>query len=140
MCEVVKWLIFAMLGMAGVIDAKKREIPLWLLIAMSVAVGGYTLCSWNTGMGYRLAGVGLGFFFFGVSKVTREAVGYGDSWVILLLGIQLGIMQTLQILFMASILAAVFAVFYLWRQNWDRNITLPFLPFLAISYIGVIVT
>ncbi len=137
MCEVVKWLIFAMLGMAGIIDAKKREIPLWLLVVMSMAVGVYVLCSWNTDMGYRLAGAGLGIFFFGVSKVTREAVGYGDSWVILLLGIQLGIMQALQILFVASILAAVFAVFYLWKQNWNRNVTLPFLPFLAISYIGV---
>lgn len=140
MCEVMKWLIFAMLGVAGVIDAKKREIPLWLLIAMSVAVSGYTLCSWNTEIGYRLAGAGLGLSFFGVSKVTREAVGYGDSWVILLLGIQLGIMQALQILFVASLLAGVFAVFYLWKQNWNRNVTLPFLPFLAISYIGVIVT
>ncbi len=140
MCEVIKWLLFVMLGAAGVMDAKKREIPLWLLVMMSAAVGVYTLCSWNMEMGYRLAGAGLGILFLVVSKVTREAIGYGDSWVILLLGIQLGIMQALQILFAASLLAAVFAVFYLWKKNWNRNVTLPFLSFLAISYIGVIVT
>lgn len=140
MCKIVDLVILFLLGAAGFIDWKKKEIPLWILILLSMATGCSLLCGRNVILWERLAGIGLGAGFFGISKVTKEAIGYGDSWIILLLGIQKGIWQVLQLLFAASILAAVFALFYLWKRNWNKKATLPFLPFIVIGYIGVMKT
>ncbi len=137
MCEIADGIVFFMLVMAGFMDWKKKELPLWLLIGMSVCIAIFAACCKDTSIWYRLAGSALGILFFLISKATKEAVGYGDSWLILLLGVHLGISGALQVLFAASLLAACFALFYLWIRKWKRNATLPFVPFLAIAYLGV---
>lgn len=137
MCEVANWIIFVLLGIAGVIDWKKREVPIWILISMSVTTIVFAICCDNVSICHRFAGVVLGVVFFTISKFTKEAVGYGDSWLMLIIGVHLGIFQALQLLFVASLLAAFFAIFYLWKRGWKRSETLPFVPFLVIAYIGV---
>ena len=139
MCEIADVIVFFMLAIAGLMDWKKKELPLWLLIGMSVCIVIFAACCKDISWGYRLAGAALGVLFFLISKATKEAVGYGDSWLILLLGVHLGISRALQVLFAASVLSAFFALFYLWVRKWRRNATLPFVPFLAIAYLGVMV-
>ena len=138
MCRLADWCVLILLGIAGVMDWKKREVPVWLLILISAAVFPITICCNSVNIWYRLSGAALGLTFFLVSRVTKEAVGYADSWLILILGIHLGIFLALQVLFAASLMAAVVAVFYLWKRNWRRSETLPFIPFLVLAYIGVI--
>lgn len=138
MCQIADWIVLILLGIAGVIDWKKREIPIWLLMIMSATILLFAICCNHVSIWYRFAGVLLGTAFFIVSKFTNEAVGYGDSWLILLLGVHLGIFKVLQLLFVASLMVAVFALFYLWKHRWRRKATLPFVPFLAITYMGVI--
>lgn len=139
MCGLADWSVFVLLGLAGIIDWKKREVPIWLLVIMSVVILVFAMFCGDVDIWYRLAGALLGVVFFVISKFTKEAVGYGDSWLILLLGIHMGILEALQVLFAASLMAAIFAIFYLWRRRWKRSETLPFVPFLAIAYAGVIV-
>lgn len=139
MCRLADWSVFILLGIAGMIDWKKREVPIWLLLIMSVVILFFGIFCEEVDIWYRLAGALLGAGFFVVSKFTKEAVGYGDSWLILILGIHMGILDVLQVLFAASLMAAIFAIFYLWRHRWKRSETLPFVPFLAIAYAGVMV-
>ena len=137
MCEIADWIVLFLLVVASVIDWRKREIPLWLLVSMSASVLVFAIYCKDINIWYRLTGVAFGVLFFFVSKVTKESIGYGDSWLILLLGAHLGIFQVLQALFAASLVAVVFAVFYLWKCKWKRDATLPFVPFLTIGYLGV---
>ena len=137
MCQVANWFVLILLAVASVIDWRKREIPMSLLFIMSAGVTIFAIYCKDITIWYRLAGGALGMMLFVVSTVTKEAIGYGDSWLILLLGVQLGILRVLQLLFAASLLAVIFAVFYLWVRKWNRNATLPFVPFLTIAYLGV---
>lgn len=137
MCRIADGMVFILLGIAGVIDYKRKEIPIYLLTLMSMVILLFAICCQNINPWYRLAGAVFGGILFVVSKITKEAVGYGDSWMILLLGIHLGIFKALQVLFVASIFAAGFSLFFLWRHNWKRDSTLPFITFLSIAYIGV---
>lgn len=139
MCEVADWTVLVLLGIAGVIDWRKREIPMWLLVLMSITIFIFSICCKNVSIWYRLAGALFGVTFFIISKFTKEAVGYGDSWLILLLGVHLGILEALQVLFAASIIASIFAVFFLWKRGWKRRETMPFVPFLVIAYAGVMI-
>ena len=137
MCQVANWMIFILLAVVGVIDWRKREIPMSLLFIMSAGVIIFAIYCKDITLWYRLAGGALGILLFVVSTVTKEAIGYGDSWLILLLGVHLGIFRVLQLLFVASLLAVIFALFYLWVRKWNRGATLPFVPFLTIAYLGV---
>lgn len=137
MCQVANWFVLILLAVASVIDWRKREIPITLLFIMSAGITIFAIYCKDITIWYRLAGGALGMMLFVVSTVTKEAIGYGDSWLILLLGVQLGIFRVLQLLFTASLLAVIFAVFYLWVRKWNRNATLPFVPFLTIAYLGV---
>lgn len=137
MCQVANWFVLILLAVASVIDWRKREIPMTLLFIMSAGITIFAIYCKDITIWYRLAGGALGMMLFVVSTVTKEAIGYGDSWLILLLGVQLGILRVLQLLFAASILAVIFAVFYLWVRKWNRDATLPFVPFLTIAYLGV---
>ena len=137
MCQVANWFVLIFLAVASVIDWRKREIPMSLLFIMSAGITIFAIYCKDITIWYRLAGGALGMMLFVVSTVTKEAIGYGDSWLILLLGVQLGIFRVLQLLFVASLLAVLFAVFYLWVRKWNRKATLPFVPFLTIAYLGV---
>lgn len=136
MCQIENWVIFLLLVICSVSDLRKRTIPILFLLILSVAVLGFTIFGDSVGVRLRVGGALLGILFLLISKCTKEAIGYGDSWLILLLGIQLGYLEAIGVLFAASLLAGVASLFFLWKCNWKRNTSLPFVPFLSISYLG----
>ena len=138
MCEIMNWVLLVLFGICGIRDFRKREIPVWWLVLISVLVVVFILLFDRTRLMARLVGGLLGLFFFFISKCTKEAIGYGDSWLILILGIYLGSFEVLQVLFWATILAAIVALFLLCQKRCKRNITIPFVPYLAVAFLGVV--
>ena len=67
--------------------------------------------------------------------ITREGMGYGDSWSILILGIYLGVWKLLEVLSTAFMLLGAAAVICLVGKKMSRKYRLPFLPFLAAGYL-----
>lgn len=139
MCKIADVIVLALLAICGVSDWKKKTIPILYLLILSVTVVISSFLCTDVSIEHRIGGVLLGIFFLIVSKCTREAIGYGDSWLILFLGLQLGYLQAIGVLFVASMFAAVASLFFLWRCRWRRNSTLPFVPFLTIAYLAVVV-
>ena len=137
MREIEDVIVLLFLVACSVCDWRKKEIPVKLLIAMSAVSAILTILHIEEMPRSRFLGAGLGLLFFIISKCTKQAVGYGDSWLILLLGIYLGVMKTIQLLFAASLVAGIVSLFYLWKCHWKKNATIPFVPFLAAAYLGV---
>lgn len=73
-----------------------------------------------------------------LSKWTREGLGYGDSWMILILGISLGLWDILLLLSIALICSGILAIMLLIRGKWSRKVSFPFVPFLMLGYVGVL--
>lgn len=138
MCKIADWIVLLLLGMCSVSDCKKRTIPVTLLIILSVAVTVFALICDGISMRLRVGGALMGILFLLISKCTKEAIGYGDSWLILLLGIHMGYLRAIGVLFAASLLAGIASLFFLWKCNWKKTATLPFVPFLSISFLGAI--
>lgn len=136
MCKITDWIVFLLLGMCSVSDWKKRTIPILLLIGLSVVVVVCALLCNTVSIRLRVSGALMGVLFFLISKCTKEAIGYGDSWLILLLGIYMGILRATFVLFIAALLAAIASLFLMWKCQWKRTATLPFVPFLGVSYLG----
>ena len=130
----------AYLCFLGWLDIRHRKIPLlYLLLGIGSAFG--VLFFQEKGMWLLLlGGAGVGILFLGVSKITNEALGYGDSLVILGLGILLGLWQIMTLLVLAFSLAAISSMVLLVLKKMNRRTTLPFIPFLALSYLVIFVS
>ena len=79
-----------------------------------------------------LAGIGVGVLSLLVSKVTEEAIGYGDSVAIMILGGYLGFWKVVGVLAAAFFISGVCSVILAFR---GRVKTMPFFPFLTLGYI-----
>lgn len=82
-----------------------------------------------------VGGVAIGIFMLLLSKITREAIGYGDGVVILVSGIYLGFVQNLTMLlyglFLSAIISGILLVFR--KRKWRDQV--PFVPFLLAAYL-----
>lgn len=137
MCEVASWVMLMLLGIIAVLDWKTKGISLWLIIAMFIAVIFFSCFCEHINIKQRLWGLVFGVVVFVMGKITKEGIGYGDCCLITILGIYFGLVKVLQLLLVATVTASIFALFYLWKQKWNRKERLPFVPFLLLGYIGV---
>ncbi len=122
----------------SVLDIQRRRLPVWLLATGAGAAAGFVVYRMFWGIGplmLSLAGAAVGVAFLGLSKVTDESFGYGDSIVIVGLGLYLGLWKLLCVLMGAFGLSAIFSMVMMKTQNFQRKTTLPFIPFLGAAYI-----
>lgn len=138
MCKIADGIVLLLLVLCSISDWKRKSIPAMLLVVFSVVVCVFSLVCDNVSLRLRIGGFFIGLLFLLISKVTKEAMGYGDSWLILLLGVYMGYLRAIGVLFVASMIAGILSLFFLWRFHWRRTATLPFVPFLSISYLGVL--
>lgn len=137
MCKIADCVMFLLLALCAIGDWKKKEVSLLMLILMSVLAVVFACFCKDISLWMRLVGAGVGGICFLISKCTKESIGYGDSWLITILGVHLGGMRLLQLLLLASVVAGVIALFFLWRRRWKKHTTLPFIPFLSLAFLGV---
>ena len=123
----------------AVIDIRKRRLPLYAVLLLTVLTVCYRMGFRQYEVGQYIGGAFLGMAFFGISFLTREALGYGDSWMILILGVFLGFGDAAVVLLIAFLIAGIYAGGYLVVKRIRRKTgqqAFPFLPMLAISYLG----
>ena len=120
-----------------VFDLKTRRLPVWLMIMGSVTAVIFRISHWEDGALLWLGGMLTGMFFIAVSWRTGEQVGYGDSWMILILGLYLGLWDVLWLLSIAFTCSGIVAVILLIKGKWSKKVSFPFIPFLMLGYMGV---
>lgn len=127
-----------LLAWVSVIDLRTRRIPVVLLIVWNLQAVIYRLYQVTGGRedaALFIGGIGVGAAFFLISRVTKEGIGYGDSWMILILGIYLGVWEILEVLVGTCLLLAAASVICLTAKRMSPSVALPFAPFLAAGYL-----
>ncbi len=97
-----------------------------------LAAGGWIVCG-KKNLCELLLGLLPGAVCLSLSWITREALGYGDSMLILACGLSLGLWQCLSLSAIAFFLAGVWGAVLLIRHRGDRKRTFPFVPFLLAA-------
>lgn len=138
MYKIEDMIVAVILIAAGYKDWKTKQISLRLLLLLGIAAVVLRIVVVEDTIALTLGGVAIGILFLGVSKVTGEAIGYGDSWLIILLGIYLGGKKLLGVVLGACICASIFSLLSCLRKGWNRKYAIPFVPFLAVAYLGVV--
>lgn len=138
MCEIGNLAVFGFLIYSSVSDMRTRKIPSGILIFMSVFVFLFRVEEFGQNMIAMVSGVLIGGVFWMISAFTKEAIGYGDSWMILLLGGYLGGKEVLELITVAFFLAGGVSLAGLLLGKWKHNFSIPFIPFLTAAYIWVV--
>ena len=97
------------LGFGAAQDIKYQKISTEYLLAGSCAAILYRALFGRMHWSVWVAGLGCGIVFLMISKWSQEGIGYGDSWMILNMGIFLGIWNLLGMLMLAFLVAAMAA-------------------------------
>lgn len=123
-----------LLGLS-VMDIQFRRLPQSLLAMGSVLAAIYCVWCKEIPAAVCAGGIGLGILFMCISWLTREGIGYGDSWIICILGAYLGVWKLLSMLAAAltALLMAAGAVLII--KKWNRKVSLPAIPFFTAGYI-----
>ena len=124
-----------MLSVLSIVDIQFRKVPVEILAAANLAVLVYQIMFQREDLWLVLGGVAVGLVFLGISWASRQKVGYGDSWAILILGIFLGLWGVLEVLAAAFLLLTLVSVVLLARKRMSRRLSVPFYPFLAAGYL-----
>ncbi len=119
----------------SVVDIRFRRIPELMLGMGSILAAGYSFFSREVPLALCAGGFLLGIAFMGISYITRQAVGYGDSLIVCILGIYLGIWKLLCLLAAAFAVMGAAAMAVLVFRKWSRKASLPAIPFITAGYI-----
>ncbi len=120
----------------AVMDFKYRKLPLkTLLSGLFIAAAG-CLCGRKISPVLLATGGCMGIVFLLISRVSGESFGYGDSILILIIGIFLGFWNLMYLLLGAFSMAAVFSAVMMIKHRFNRKSSFPFVPFLAAAYLG----
>lgn len=136
----VEILLFVFLGICAVYDGVERKIPLvvvWLGIIAAIVLhvqgrGGNG--TWQAAAASVIPGVA----FWMLSFITGEKVGYGDGWMLIMIGLFMGLWQCFLILMVGLISSSLVVLILLAAGKASRDYQLPFAPFLLFG-MGVVV-
>lgn len=84
-----------------------------------------------------LSGLVPGLILLVVSRLSKEAVGMGDVYVVLLLGVMLGFEKTFAVLFVSMLLTAAYGLICMALGSRSRKDSLPYIPFLLGAFAVV---
>ena len=118
-------------------DLINREVPVnYLLFFGVVGVAGNAILKYQS-IWEMVAGACIGGVFLMVGWLTKEAIGYGDGWGLLILGLMKGCHKLLPVVFGAFLFSGVYGLWRLFGWKASREETLPFYPFLFATNLGV---
>ena len=127
--------LYLLLGTAQ--DIKKKKISncyLWIggIIGFIFSI---TECVKEAGkvMAWLIAFI-PGVVVLALAKITKEKIGMGDGWVVIILGNFMTVFEICILLQIAIVLADIFSLILLCRKRVSVSYSIPFLPFLWMSH------
>lgn len=136
----IEILLFVFLGICAVCDGVQREIPLvvvWLGMIAAIALHIQGLSGNWTWQAAALSVI-PGVAFWLLSFITDGKVGYGDGWMLTMIGLFTGLWKCFLILMIGLISSSLVVLILLAARRVSRNYQLPFAPFLLLG-MGVVV-
>lgn len=134
------FVIVGVLMVCSYFDIKEKKVPLaCILIGIAVTVI-INMVGKDISLVASMIGATLGILLIIMSRLTKNALGMGDALLVLMIGLGTGIYQTALALFYGLFVTAVVSAVLLCMKRVKRKTEMPFVPFLLIGYVGVILS
>ncbi|MBB2184691.1 hypothetical protein H0486_17635 [Lachnospiraceae bacterium MD1] len=119
----------------GIQDTVKKKVYLWIItLGAFIVIACLPFC-YSISIADRICGLALGLSVVVLSKATGGKIGMGDGMLLCITGLGLGFWSNLELFAIALILAAIVSIFLLMLRLADRKKSIPFIPFLLIGYV-----
>jgi leader peptidase (prepilin peptidase)/N-methyltransferase len=140
MAEIsIKIFIMIMLFFCGIQDLLKKKVLLWVVLAGAVLIAiAIPFCN-AISLIDRFGGFLIGISVIVIGIATKGKIGLGDGLLLCVTGIGLGFWGNLELFAIALFLAAILSIILLVSRLADRKKSIPFVPFLLISFIILII-
>lgn len=132
--------MFVFLGICAVYDGLEREIPLavvWLGIIAAIVLRIQGLAGDGTFMTAALSVI-PGVMFWLLGFISGEKVGYGDGWLLVMIGLFMGLWKCFLILMIGLVSGSLVVLILSVFRKVSKDYRLPFAPFLLFG-MGVVV-
>ena len=86
-----------------------------------------------------LSGLIPGLFLLAVCRITKGAVGMGDVYVVLLLGLMTGFEKTFAVLFLSMVMTALTGLACIAFGSKKKKDSLPYIPFVLGAFVSVMI-
>ena len=132
---MLRLVVVLILILESIIDIKDRNIN-WIHMVI-FAIGGVVA---NLILGYQslwsaIWGVAIGIMVFLFGIFSRGAIGCGDGVVFACVGIYLGGLKNIRLLFYSLLVAAVSGGVYVLIKRKSIKTQIPFVPCILIAYL-----
>jgi len=136
---IIRGLIGLLLVTTAVQDFFTKKIKLWIIMLCALLIClCIPFCPALTIID-RLMGFIMGIGVVLLSKITKGKIGSGDGLVLCVTGLGLGFWGNLELFALALTIAAAFSAGLLILRIAGRKSSIPFIPFLLISYIILLI-
>ena len=130
----IEMIIAIMLLVLSIVDIRSKRIPLLMIVGLILMAMVSSLNLRPVDGVLMVAGAVVGLVFVFISKMTREKLGYGDSLILLALGILLGFWEVMILILIAFLASACFGIIMVCWKKKNKNTSFPFVPFISLSY------
>ncbi len=131
-----KVILCIILCVESFLDIKKQQV--WILLPVLAAGIGIWCSAQEKQISIKelFICICITMMLGGVSKISNEALGMGDVWIMGSILAVMGVMDGIGILFLSFLLAALYGGSLLMVKKAGRKKTFPFVPFLLLGTIG----
>lgn len=133
------WTLLGLLGICSIEDMRKKEIQVYVVLTFGIAGVILRLFYQNVSMKNMILGMAIGVAIMLVSIVTAGQIGLGDGLLLTVTGIFLGVYGNAMLFLHGLLLAAVWSVVMVLVLHKGRKTKIPFVPFLLIAYLEMLV-
>lgn len=134
------FVIAGVLVVCSYFDMKEKKVPVVSILLGTAAVIVLNIVGGEMSFVSCLIGGTLGAILLLISRLTKNAFGVGDALLVLMIGLGSGIYQTTLVLFYGLLVTAFVSAVLLFLKRVKRKTELPFVPFLLIGYVGVMIS
>lgn len=132
---ILRGLIGLLLIAAAIQDLFTKKIKVWMVILCALFVCICIPFCKTQSLLDRISGIILGIGVVLLSRITKGKIGFGDGLVLCVTGLGLGFWGNLELFALALAIAAAFSIVLLIFRRVSRKHSIPFIPFLFISYL-----
>lgn len=133
-----KCALLGMLGICSITDVRRQSIHSIMVMGFGIAGVMIHLCQQQMTVYSLVAGAAIGVLVMLLSAALKGMVGIGDGLVLTVSGIYLGAARNMRLLCGGLLLTAIYGLVLLVFFKKKKNDTVPFVPFLLLSYIGIL--
>lgn len=137
--EVISCTLFILwLLVCAIQDIKDKKLSVFLIFLGFTCLFPFSFLSNTISIYNRLGGLLLGLFLVAMTYVTRGQIGIGDGLFVMVVGICFGFGISGTMLIYGLVLSALISLYLILLKKGNRDTRIPFIPFLFLGYLGIL--